>query len=74
MRAIAKRAGVSGAIVSRVINGSPPGEMATMLKYGRRKSYGLLIPDIRNPFYSDFLRSLKNCNRNLPLTSPVGWS
>jgi hypothetical protein len=26
MRAIAKRAGVSGAIVSRVINGSPPGE------------------------------------------------
>lgn len=75
MRAIAKRAGVSSATVSRVINGSPlvkketakrvrailaetnfiPNPMATTLKYGRSKTYGLIIPDIRNPFYSEFL-------------------
>jgi DNA-binding LacI/PurR family transcriptional regulator len=75
MRAIALRAGVSSATVSRVINGSPlvkeetavrvrqilaatnfiPNPMATTLKYGRSKTYGLIIPDIRNPFYSEFL-------------------
>jgi DNA-binding LacI/PurR family transcriptional regulator len=75
MRAIALRAGVSSATVSRVINGSPlvkedtarrvreildevnfiPNPSATTLKYGRSKTYGLIIPDIRNPFYSEFL-------------------
>lgn len=75
MRAIALRAGVSSATVSRVINGSPlvkeetarrvrkildevnfiPNPVATTLKYGRSKTYGLIIPDIRNPFYSEFL-------------------
>ena len=75
MRAIATRAGVSSATVSRVINGSPlvkeetavhvrqilaetnfiPNPMATTLKYGRSKTFGLIIPDIRNPFYSEFL-------------------
>lgn len=75
MRAIAQRAGVSSATVSRVINGSPavredtaqrvrrileennfiPNPVATTLKYGRSKTYGLIIPDIRNPFYSEFL-------------------
>ena len=75
MRAIAMRAGVSSATVSRVINGSSlvkeetavrvrqilaetnfiPNPMATTLKYGRSKTYGLIIPDIRNPFYSEFL-------------------
>ena len=75
MRAIALRAGVSSATVSRVINRSPlvkeetakrvrqileevnfiPNPVATTLKYGRSKTYGLVIPDIRNPFYSEFL-------------------
>jgi len=75
MRAIALRAGVSSATVSRVINGSPlvkertaarvrevlsevnyiPNPSATTLKYGRSKTYGLIIPDISNPFYSGFL-------------------
>jgi DNA-binding LacI/PurR family transcriptional regulator len=75
MRAIALRAGVSSATVSRVINGSPlvkeetakrvrqvlsevnfiPNPVATTLKYGRSKTYGLIIPDISNPFYSEFL-------------------
>ncbi len=75
MRAIALRAGVSSATVSRVINGSPlvkedtakrirailketnfiPNPSATTLKYGRSKTFGLIIPDIRNPFYSEFL-------------------
>lgn len=75
MRAIALRAGVSSATVSRVINGSSlvteatakrvreileevnfiPNPVATTLKYGRSKTFGLIIPDIRNPFYSEFL-------------------
>ena len=75
MRAIALRAGVSSATVSRVINGSPlvrektaervrqileevnfiPNPSATTLKYGRSKTYGLIIPDISNPFYSEFM-------------------
>ena len=75
MRAIAARAGVSSATVSRVINGSPlvreetakrvralldevnfiPNTSATTLKYGRSRTYGLIIPDICNPFYAEFL-------------------
>lgn len=75
MRAIAARAGVSRATVSRVINGSPlvreqtakrvravldevhfvPNTSATTLKYGRSRTYGLIIPDICNPFYAEFL-------------------
>ncbi len=31
-----------------------PNPVATTLKYGRSKIYGLIIPDIRNPFYSEF--------------------
>lgn len=75
MNAIARRAGVSRATVSRVISGSPlvteetakrirkileqvdfvPNRVATTLRGGRSKTYGLVIPDIRNPFYSEFL-------------------
>jgi LacI family transcriptional regulator len=32
-----------------------PNPVATTLKYGRSKTCGLIIPDIRNPFYSEFL-------------------
>ena len=80
MRAIAKRAGVSSATVSRVVNGSPlvkedtaqrvrkileevnfiPNPSATTLKYGRSKTFGLVIPDIRNPFYSEFLAEFED--------------
>lgn len=78
-RNVAKRAGVSSATVSRVINGSPavkeetakhvrrileelnfiPNPIATALKYGRSKTYGVIIPDITNPFYPEFLRNFE---------------
>ena len=32
-----------------------PNPVATTLRYGRSKTYGLIIPDISNPFYSEFL-------------------
>lgn len=32
-----------------------PNPIATTLKYGRSRTYGLIIPDIRNPFFSEFL-------------------
>lgn len=32
-----------------------PNPSATTLKYGRSKTYGLVIPDITNPFYAEFL-------------------
>lgn len=80
MRAIAARAGVSSATVSRVINGSPlvkeetakrvrevldevhfiPNPIATTLKYGRSKTYGLVIPDILNPFFAEFLSAFED--------------
>jgi DNA-binding LacI/PurR family transcriptional regulator len=75
MRTVARRAGVSSATVSRVINGSPlvteetaervrrviaeldfiPNPLATSLKYGRSNTYGLIVPDLTNPFYPEFL-------------------
>ncbi|HTB96297.1 MAG TPA: LacI family DNA-binding transcriptional regulator [Terracidiphilus sp.] len=78
-RIVAKKAGVSSATVSRVINGSPavkeetakhvrrileeldfiPNPIATTLKYGRSKTYGVIIPDITNPFYPEFLRNFE---------------
>lgn len=78
-RSVAKKAGVSSATVSRVINGSPavkedtakhvrrildelnfiPNPIATALKYGRSKTYGVIIPDITNPFYPEFLRNFE---------------
>lgn len=36
----------------------PNGSAAT-LKYGRSSSYGLIIPDITNPFFSEFIRSFE---------------
>jgi DNA-binding LacI/PurR family transcriptional regulator len=32
-----------------------PNPVATTLAYGRSKTYGLIIPDIRNPFFTEFL-------------------
>src|SRR5246127_1796756 len=36
----------------------PNGSAAT-LKYGRSSSYGLIIPDITNPFFPEFIRSFE---------------
>ena len=75
MRSVAKRAGVSSATVSRVINRSAPvteeiaqhvrriieelnfvpSPIATTLKYGHSKTCGLIIPDMANPFFPEFL-------------------
>jgi LacI family transcriptional regulator len=80
MRTVARRAGVSSATVSRVLNGSPlvkeetakrvraileqlnyiPNPVATTLKYGRSKTYGLVTPDIRNPFFAEFLAEFED--------------
>jgi LacI family transcriptional regulator len=79
MRSVAKRAGVSSATVSRVINGSAPvteevaqhvrriieelnfvpSPIATTLKYGRSKTCGLIVPDLANPFFPEFLIKLE---------------
>ncbi len=79
MRAVALKAGVSSATVSRVINGSPavkektaehvrrildelkfiPNPIATTLKYGRSKTYGIIVPDLTNPFFPEFLVSFE---------------
>jgi DNA-binding LacI/PurR family transcriptional regulator len=38
-----------------------PNTNATTLKYGRSSTYGLIIPDITNPFFSEFIR----CNQKM---------
>jgi len=32
-----------------------PNPIATTLKYGRSKTYGVIVPDLTNPFFSEFL-------------------
>lgn len=79
MRTVARRAGVSSATVSRVINGSSavkkdtadrvrkvieemkfiPNPSATTLKYNRSNTYGLIVPDLSNPFFPEFLLNLE---------------
>lgn len=79
MRSVARRAGVSSATVSRVLNGSGPvkeetakrvrsvleelnfipNPSATTLKYGRSNTYGVIIPDLTNPFFPEFLHSFE---------------
>lgn len=36
-----------------------PNGSATTLKYGRSSAYGLIIPDITNPFFSEFIRNFE---------------
>jgi LacI family transcriptional regulator len=36
-----------------------PNPVATTLKYGRSNTYGLIIPDLTNPFYPEFLLSFE---------------
>ena len=36
-----------------------PNPIATALKYGRSNTYGLIIPDLSNPFYPEFLRNFE---------------
>lgn len=36
-----------------------PNGSATTLKYGKSGSYGLIIPDITNPFFPEFIRSFE---------------
>jgi DNA-binding LacI/PurR family transcriptional regulator len=37
-----------------------PNPVATTLKYGRSKTYGLVIPDLKNPFYAEFLSEFED--------------
>ena len=37
-----------------------PNGSATTLKYGRSSAYGLIIPDITNPFFPEFIRSFES--------------
>lgn len=80
IRAVAARAGVSIATVSRVMTGSSlvrpetaalvqkvidelqyvPNTSATTLKYGRSDTYGVIIPDLTNPFFLEFLREIES--------------
>jgi DNA-binding LacI/PurR family transcriptional regulator len=36
-----------------------PNPHATTLKYGRSQTFGVIIPDLTNPFYSEFARDLE---------------
>ncbi|MGB7266430.1 MAG: LacI family DNA-binding transcriptional regulator, partial [Terracidiphilus sp.] len=36
-----------------------PNGSATTLKYGRSSTYGLIIPDITNPFFPEFIQSFE---------------
>lgn len=37
-----------------------PNPIATALKYGRSKTYGVIVPDLANPFYPEFLLQLED--------------
>jgi len=78
--AVARRAGVSTATVSRVLNSSNkvreataarvrtaieelryvPNNSARVLRSGRSNLYGLLVSDIRNPFFPDIIEQFES--------------
>jgi DNA-binding LacI/PurR family transcriptional regulator len=77
---VARRAGVSTATVSRVLNGSPkvreitaervrktieelnylPNTSARILRSGRSNLYGIIVSDIRNPFFPDLIEHFES--------------
>jgi DNA-binding LacI/PurR family transcriptional regulator len=42
-----------------------PNPSATTLKYGRSKTFGLIVPDICNPFYAEFLGVFEHLLRGI---------
>src|ERR1035441_1104223 len=40
-----------------------PNPIATTLKYGRSKTHGLIIPNLANPFFSEFLLNFEEIGR-----------
>jgi DNA-binding LacI/PurR family transcriptional regulator len=55
-----------------------PNGSATTLKYGRSSTYGLIIPDITNPFFPEFIRSfegiLADTNHNMLMATTESQS
>ncbi len=53
-----------------------PNGSATTLKYGRSNTYGLIIPDITNPFFPEFIQSfegiLAGTNHNMMMATAGG--
>lgn len=80
IQAVARRAGVSSATVSRVINGSNkvrpataeqvrriieelnyvPNTNARSLRSGRSNLYGIIVSDMRNPFFPDLIEHFES--------------
>jgi DNA-binding LacI/PurR family transcriptional regulator len=80
IHSVAKRAGVSSATVSRVLNGSTkvraqtaahvrkiiqelnyvPNNTARTLRSGQSNLYGLIVSDIRNPFFPDLIEHFES--------------
>lgn len=55
-----------------------PNGSATTLKYGRSSTYGLIIPDITNPFFPEFIQSfegiLADTNHNMLMATTASQS
>jgi LacI family transcriptional regulator len=55
-----------------------PNGSATTLKYGRSSTYGLIIPDITNPFFPEFIQSfegiLADTNHNMLMATTASHS
>jgi DNA-binding LacI/PurR family transcriptional regulator len=55
-----------------------PNGSATTLKYGRSSTYGLIIPDITNPFFPEFIQSfegiLADTDHNMMMATTVSQS
>ena len=55
-----------------------PNGSATTLKYGRSSTYGLIIPDITNPFFPEFIQSfegiLAGTNHNMMMATTASYA